>query len=62
MAHEFKRGDLVMVDRHMSKPCKVMGVIDGYAMLRFPRAMPFVESVKHLTPCHGIELSTTIKE
>lgn len=54
-----KRGDLYAIYR----PCgfyggkwlykligmaKVLGVIDGYAMLRFKGALPFVESVKTL--------------
>ncbi len=29
---------------------RVMAVAEGYAMVRFPRAMPFVCSVKDLSP------------
>lgn len=29
-------------------PFKIMGIIDGYAMVRFPRCMPFVVAIKDL--------------
>jgi hypothetical protein len=30
------------------KQARVMAIAEGYAMVRFPRCMPFVESVKNL--------------
>lgn len=57
---EIKRGDIVTFKKPIgiiggclvyedSEPAKVMGIVDNYAMLRFPRGMPFVRTVKELT-------------
>lgn len=56
---ELKRGEMVAIYRpdclmkggwfyKRVNDAKVLGVIDGYAMLRYPRAFPFIESVKNL--------------
>jgi hypothetical protein len=52
-----KRGDDVPIYRIVGRDkngwyytfnghARIMAICDGYLMLRFPRAMPFIESVK----------------
>ena len=50
MSDEIKRGDRCAVNRHMNgNPVRVMAVAEGYAMVRYPRCIPFIEAVADLT-------------
>lgn len=50
-----RAGDRCTVKRHrdertsISRIARVMAVAEGYAMVRYSRAMPFVEPIKELT-------------
>lgn len=50
-----RAGDRCTVKRHrdertgITRIVRVMAVAEGYAIVRYPRAMPFVEHIKELT-------------
>lgn len=47
-----KAGDRCTVKRHehYGSVARIMAVAEGYAMLRYPKAMPFVVPVSELRP------------
>lgn len=45
----FRRGDHCTVERHgHQRVARIMAVADGYAMLRYPQAVPFVKPLSCL--------------